>query len=450
MKKIIPLFICIWSILPAQILARIDLVTLPSRDNVELTLYKSQSMALVQETRSLSLIKGINELQFSWLHTLIDPASIDMIAAHPAEGIDIKNIRFPAHMDQMAIWKISSTQAITIPMQLRYLTAGLDWRAYYVAILSNDEKNMQLKGYVRVNNHSGESFDNAKIYLVMGSINMLDPIEKLTYGDPKKLNKQRKKGRRVHKREAFNLTAQMDSAMAFSEPIPNEIRMATASEYAIFEIDRRENLKDKWDRQLILLENQAIPVTNVYQFNSEKYGKKVVRLVKFKNTSTELKKKKDLPLPGGNIQLYRDIYKNQHFSYEGKAQLDDIPIGKSVEIFLGEQDQVTVEKKRMKNSTDHYQFGSEGNILSWEEFFQDRIELNNTRAVSVLVEVVCRFNATNWKIDLKDEWLTYERLNQNSVKFSAVLDKHTRKGFSYDVHIYHRNNASLMGSRSRR
>jgi len=444
MKKIIPIYLCLVSILSLPLQAKIDLVTLPSRDNVALTLYKSQSMTFVQETRSLSLIQGINELQFSWLHTQIDPASIHIIPKNPSQDIDIKNIRFPAHMDQMAIWKINSTRAITVPMQLRYLTAGLDWRAYYVAILSTDEKSMQLKGVVRVNNHSGESYENAKIYLVMGSVNMLDPIEKLSYGHPEKARSGRKKGTRVNKREVFQLTAQMDSAM--HAPTPNVMKMATASEYAVFEFDRRENLKDKWDRQLILMENQAIPVTNVYQFNAEKYGKKVVRLIKFQNRPTRLNQQKEMPLPGGKIQIYRDIYKNKHFTYEGKAHLDDIPVGKTVEIILGDQNQVTVDKKRMKNRTDHYQFDTEGNILSWEEFFQDRIELNNTRSVSVMIEVICRLNATNWKIDLNDEWVMFEKINQHTIKFCALLDQHTQTGFSYDVHINHRNNSGVIGN----
>jgi hypothetical protein len=449
MNKLFPIFICLWTILSAPVQAKIDLVTLPSTDSIELTLYKSQSMALVQEIRSLNLIKGINDLQFSWLNTRIDPSSIDMIPANHTEGINIKNIRFPSQMAHMAIWKISSTKAISVPMRLRYMTSGLDWRAYYSAILSTDEKTMALRGYVRVNNHSGESFDNAKIYLVMGSVNMLDPIETQSYGIPEKMHRNRKKSARTKQRKTFNLTAQMDAAIPLKAQVPNEIRMATASEYAVFEIDRRESLKNKWDRQLVLFENQPIPVTNVYRFNPKKYGKKVVRLVKFKNDSKQSHKNKALPIPGGTIRIYRNIYKNQHFSYEGQAHLDDIPIGKTVEVFLGEQDQITVEKKRMKNRTDHYQFGTEGNILSWEEFFQDRIELNNTRAVSVKIEIICSFDATNWKIDQNDDWVSHERMDQHSVKFCAVLDKHSRKGFSYDVHIQRRNSGRMFGNRSR-
>ena len=444
MKKFIITILMIFIIKSVPTLAKIDLVTLPSRDSIKLTLYKSPDMTLVQETRSISLKQGINELQFSWDHTQIDPGSIDMMPATITDGIHVENVTFPAHMNQLAVWKINSTQAISIPMRLRYLTAGMDWRAYYSAILSTDEKSMQLNGYVRVNNHSGESFEEAKIYLVMGSVNMLESIENLAsnktpYGRP---NQERPRKRvRKQGRALFNMAVAMDAASG-AQPPPNVVKAGTASEYAIFEIDRKESLQSGWGKQLVFLQDQSIPVTNVYRFNPEKYGQKVIRLVTFQNPD----QKQHLPLPGGKIRIYRDIYKNQHFSYEGQSNLDDIPVGKKVEISLGPQDQITVEKIRMKNRTDHYQFGNKGNIVSWEEFYQDRIKLNNTRSVSVTIEIICSFNATNWKVVQKDDWVTYEQIDQHSVKFCAVLEKHSRKAFSYDVHIYNRDSVNLIGS----
>jgi len=52
--------------------AKVDLVTLPSRDTVQLTIYNSADMTLVRESRALTLKDGRNKLQFSWANTLID------------------------------------------------------------------------------------------------------------------------------------------------------------------------------------------------------------------------------------------------------------------------------------------------------------------------------------------------------------------------------------------
>jgi len=448
-KKWFLIYLWIIMILPSISTAKIDLVTLPDRDQVDLILYKSPDMALVREIRSLPLKQGINELQFSWQNTRIDPDSIYMIPAKHTDGIQVENISFPANIRQMAIWKITSTQTISIPMQVRYLSSGIDWRAYYDGVLSTDEKTMHLKGYVRVNNHSGESFDNASLFLVMGSVNMLTPIDQLVqkdspYGSPKKA-KGHKLGKRQRKQErAFSLNAEMDAVMA-APPMPNVIRQSKASEYAIFELDQKESLKDKWGKQLVFRQDQAIPITNVYRFDPRRYAKKVVRLITFENTLPSDKKLG--ALPGGLIRVYRDIYKNQHFSYEGQVHIDDTPVGKKIELAMGEQNQVTVDQIRMKNRTDHYQFDKEGDIVSWEEFYQDRIKLNNTRDVSVELEIICSINATNWKLVQKDAWVTYERIDQHSVKFRVSLEKHMRKEFSYDVHIYHRNHPAKNFSR---
>ena len=59
--------------------AKVDLVTLPSRDTVQLTIYNSADMTLVRESRALTLKDGANALQFSWENTLIDPTSLEML-----------------------------------------------------------------------------------------------------------------------------------------------------------------------------------------------------------------------------------------------------------------------------------------------------------------------------------------------------------------------------------
>ncbi|MHC4736099.1 MAG: hypothetical protein ACYTDW_16810, partial [Planctomycetota bacterium] len=58
--------------------SKVDLVTLPSRDTVQLTIYNSADMTLVRESRALTLKDGENKLQFSWANTLIDPTSLEM------------------------------------------------------------------------------------------------------------------------------------------------------------------------------------------------------------------------------------------------------------------------------------------------------------------------------------------------------------------------------------
>ncbi|NIP23039.1 MAG: hypothetical protein GWN67_03465, partial [Phycisphaerae bacterium] len=53
----------------------IELVVLPRREKVQLTIYNSADLTLVRERRNLTLKRGWNWLQFMWANTLIDPTS---------------------------------------------------------------------------------------------------------------------------------------------------------------------------------------------------------------------------------------------------------------------------------------------------------------------------------------------------------------------------------------
>ena len=56
----------------------VDLSTVPKRNTVQLTIYNSEDLTLVRETRAITFKKGANPLQFSWANTLIDPTSVEL------------------------------------------------------------------------------------------------------------------------------------------------------------------------------------------------------------------------------------------------------------------------------------------------------------------------------------------------------------------------------------
>ena len=58
------------SITAAALGENVDLVTLPQRSSVQLTIYNAEDLTLVKETRYITLKKGRNQLQFSWAGTL--------------------------------------------------------------------------------------------------------------------------------------------------------------------------------------------------------------------------------------------------------------------------------------------------------------------------------------------------------------------------------------------
>jgi hypothetical protein len=55
-------------------------------------------------------------------------------------------------------------------VEVTYLTAGVNWRADYTAVLADDEKTIDLNGWVTVDNRSGTGYEDAKLKLVAGDI----------------------------------------------------------------------------------------------------------------------------------------------------------------------------------------------------------------------------------------------------------------------------------------
>src|SRR5262245_12616152 len=56
--------------------ARINVVTLPGRNSVQLTIYNSADLTLVKETRLLTFRQGLNRLEFSWANTRMNLTSV--------------------------------------------------------------------------------------------------------------------------------------------------------------------------------------------------------------------------------------------------------------------------------------------------------------------------------------------------------------------------------------
>jgi len=217
--------------------AKIDLVTLPTRDTVQLTIYNSADMTLVRESRALTLKYGENKLQFSWANTLIDPTSLEMLPKANADKIDIADLTYPPRVRNLGLWNIESGVKGKVPVEISYLTSGLSWRAFYMGTLTEDEETMRLQGYVRVTNNSGEDYENAQTRLIVGKVHILDEIAELArrqypYGRPGVIEPEMegfKKKYEVAKKVMFLDQSQEDGlALQFK---PKEIIKEGLSEY---------------------------------------------------------------------------------------------------------------------------------------------------------------------------------------------------------------------------
>jgi hypothetical protein len=164
---------------PGGARAAVDLVTLPRREGTQLTIYNSEDITMVREHRVLTVKRGVNLIQFSWANTLIDPTSIDFRLLDNETAVRLVDTTFPSGRNDALQWNLDSTLDGKIAVEIRYFTSGISWAADYVGIANREETRLDLTGYVRVHNQSGELYDNAQTRLVVGTINLVEKIADL-------------------------------------------------------------------------------------------------------------------------------------------------------------------------------------------------------------------------------------------------------------------------------
>ncbi len=436
MKRII-LKLFIIAAIAGSAWAKIDLVTLPSRDTVQLTIYNSADMTLVRESRALTLKDGKNKLQFSWANTLIDPTSLEMLPKASVDKIDIADLTYPPRVRNLGLWNIESSVSGTVPVEITYLTSGLSWRAFYMGTLTEDEKTMRLQGYVRVTNNSGEDYENAQTRLIVGKVHILDQIAQLArrkypYGRPGQV-------RPVDSVSHLRVPAARSAGlmMKYAEEGEElarikEIKKEGLSEYFLYTIEGTETIPTGWSKRMISFDVDEVPVVNLYKYEEERYGRSVVRFLNFKND--EEHKLGDTPIPGGMLKVYRSADDKGHLSYTGQSSFKYIPVDEDVELNLGAVANVVVEPTLMDFVTDNYRFDRKRNITGWDEVRKFKIEVKNTRDIGIKVEIKRNFPTQYWKLNTSGE---FEQVDLDTIKFALVLEPRSAKKFEYVLTTYH-------------
>ena len=157
----------------------VDLSTVPQRNSLQLTIYNSEDLTLVRETRVVTFKKGVNPLEFSWANTLIDPTSVELKFVNHADKLDLLDTTFPHDKPQKLYWNVQSDFDGEATIQITYFTSGISWAADYLCVANKDESKLGFEGFVRITNNSGEDYDDARVRLVVGNINLVEKIAQL-------------------------------------------------------------------------------------------------------------------------------------------------------------------------------------------------------------------------------------------------------------------------------
>ncbi len=397
----------IGSLNAAPVLARnVDLSTVPKRNGVQLTIYNSEDLTLVRETRTVTFKKGVNPLQFSWANTLIDPTSVELKFLTSADKLDVLDTTFPHDKPQQLFWSVQSEIDGEATIQITYFTSGITWSADYLLIADKDEKQLSFDGFVRITNNSGEEYEDAQVRLVVGTINLVEKIAQLA----------RQAGRKIADLEDGEVVRlkldvakqavdrygleDLSERKAGAAVEPKKIIKEGLSEYFIYTIDGTETIQNGWSKRMRSLDAAAVPLAIRYRYRPAEYGDQLVRM--YLMTNNKDSKLGTSPLPNGTVRVFRDNGRDG-LSYLAEQPVKYIPIGDKIELNLGPDPEVIFEWIKLKtqrsdiwfqvnavnvfHKLDEPGFRAEPNmtVVGWDdhEIYSQRIRNDSAKPIDV-------------------------------------------------------------------
>ena len=422
--------------------ARVNVVTLPDRDTVQLTIYNSVDLTLVKETRHLTFRKGLNKLEFSWANTLIDPTSVEFRALTQADAVELLDASFPPRTPNTLEWRINSEFAGDVTVEIRYFTSGISWSADYVAEASRNETTMNLGGAVRVTNKSGEDYENAQVRLVVGVVRLVEEIVQLARSEADEKRKDAPTTEVLRRAPAASnrllraRAAGGAGAAQLFDVKEKEIVKENLSEYFIYTVEGRDTVPNGWSKRLPSFNADGVPVTSVYKFEKERFGDRVMRYYQFTNSVANKLGRE--PLPDGQVKAFRFVSDDLLHAFVGSTSVKYIPIDEFVELELGHDLEVLVKPTLMDWQKTNVQFDNRGNVKGWTTRESWEIEVQNSKDIPVVLDFRRNFSG-DWTLTTQ---VKYEKMDANKVKFLLPLAPRTKQKFNYELVIRHGTNAT--------
>jgi hypothetical protein len=453
MTKALPLllaFAATLAVWQTGLAENVDLSTVPRRNTVQLTIYNSEDITLVRETRVVTFKKGMNPLQFSWANTKIDPSSVEPKFLTSADKLNVLDTTFPHDKPQMLYWNVKSEFDGEATIQITYFTSGITWSADYAAIADKDENKLDIDGFVRITNNSGEEYENAQVRLVVGTINLVEKIAELAQLPMGKVkNMPEDEFKKVRREVALGMMDRVAGGGAAGQTTAGtkpekEIIKEGLSEYFIYAIEGTETIPNGWSKRMRSFKGNDVPVQVRYRYRPRDYGEQLVRM--YLTTNNKDSKLGTTPLPDGVVRIFRNNGRDG-LSYLIQQSIKYIPIGDKIELNLGADPEVVFELTKLRVSRDDIwmqingknefqsvgrdatEVGVNSSVVGWNERSVFRQQIRNYTAKPIQVEIRRSFDGHN---DFRSQ-LEPKLHDFQTVEFITKVAPGAKKDLRYEV-----------------
>jgi hypothetical protein len=330
---------------------------------------------------------------------------------------------FPALADDTVLkptlsWELETDKPGHVPAELSYVTGGMTWEASYNAIAPAKGDDLELIGWVTLDNQSGKTFPNARIKLMAGDVNKIQP------------------GNAARARNIVLSSAGMGSGNG------PQVTEKAFDDYHLYTLERPTTLHDRETKQVEFVRAAGVKASTVYVYDGWKldqnYGNwsmenirsqeafgtqsnpKVWVMHEFKNSADN---HLGMPLPKGKVRFYRRDDDGQ-LEFTGENVIDHTPKDETIRVYSGNAFDLTGERRRVD-----FHFDSRDRWV--DESFE--IKLRNHKTTPVEVRVVEHlYRWSSWEIAHNSD--PFEKTDSQQIAFTVQIPPDGEKAVTYQVH----------------
>ncbi len=318
--------------------------------------------------------------------TLSTPSGIVMLPNLARYTISVPELAGGLITKPTLIWKLQSTRDLSNePIEVLYQTGGMSWHAEYIAALADDEKTLDLTGWVSVDNHSGATFPDAKLKLVAGSL---------------------------HRATSPSLYAGGPQFFGAGKAAP-QFQEHGLFEYHVYDLGRQTDLKNDEVKQISLLTANGVGDEKHYTYEG---GKSVAVTVNFENSKAN---NLGIPLPMGVIRVMKRD-NDGSLEFVGEDRIDHTPKDEKITLHVGDAFDL-VGDRQITNSRTLGQQSSEETV---------EITLKNHKDQDVTIDAVENLGQ-NWEITQHS--MDYEKQNASTIVFHVPVKANGEAKVTYTV-----------------
>ncbi len=305
-------------------------------------------------------------------------------------------------------WTLGAEANVSFEGQLSYLSRGLSWQASYNLVAPEEGDVVTLSGWITATNNSGTLFENAKLKLVAGDVNVV-PLN--TKGLLPAISRS---------------TDSFASAPAVAEKAFDDFHLYT--------LPNPITLRDKETKQVEFLRSAQVTAQKSYLYEPLPYrfagGRNVQRhnisfsqdIAIYWNFSNSEENGLGVPMPKGIVRFYREDSEDGNLEFVGENNINHTATEEELSIYTGKAFDLIGERK-----VTNFLLKDRANRL--EETIEITLK-NRSKKGQTITAREHLYRWSNWELETKTE---YEKVDANTIEFTETLAPNEVRTFSYQV-----------------